>query len=112
MARLSQVFLPRDREFFDLFEEAGANIVRAAQLLERMLDEWPDHGELGRDVVVAPSRAVDEVDPLELAKPGQLAPRVAAMLALHRLHLPPGELVDVTHRDAADVGRELAAELH
>jgi predicted phosphate transport protein (TIGR00153 family) len=52
MARLSQLFAPREREFFDLFEEAGANIVRAAELLERMLDQWPDHGELGRDVVV------------------------------------------------------------
>ena len=27
--------LPREREFFDLFEEAGANIVRAAEMLER-----------------------------------------------------------------------------
>src|ERR671930_974627 len=52
MARLSQFFAPREREFFDLFEEAGANIVRAAELLERMLDRWPDHGELARDVVV------------------------------------------------------------
>jgi uncharacterized protein len=52
MARLSQIFAPREREFFDLFEEAGANIVRAAELLERMLEKWPDHGELGRDVVV------------------------------------------------------------
>ena len=52
MARLSQIFAPREREFFDLFEEAGANIVRAAELLERMLDRWPDHGELARDVVV------------------------------------------------------------
>ena len=52
MARLSQIFAPKEREFFDLFEEAGANLVRAAELLERMLDEWPDHGELGRDVVV------------------------------------------------------------
>ena len=52
MARLSQLFAPREREFFDLFEEAGANIVRAAELLERMLDTWPDHGELARDVVV------------------------------------------------------------
>jgi predicted phosphate transport protein (TIGR00153 family) len=52
MARLSQLFAPREREFFDLFEEAAANIVRAAQLLERMLEQWPDHGELGRDVVV------------------------------------------------------------
>jgi uncharacterized protein len=52
MARLSQLFAPREREFFDLFEEASANIVRAADLLERMLDAWPDHGEMARDVVV------------------------------------------------------------
>jgi predicted phosphate transport protein (TIGR00153 family) len=52
MARLTQLFAPREREFFDLFEEAGANIVRASELLERMLDRWPDHGELARDVVV------------------------------------------------------------
>jgi predicted phosphate transport protein (TIGR00153 family) len=50
MVRLSQLFAPREREFFDLFEEAGANIVRASELLERLLDEWPDHGELARDV--------------------------------------------------------------
>jgi predicted phosphate transport protein (TIGR00153 family) len=52
MARLSQLFAPKEREFFDLFEEAGANIVRATELLERMLQQWPDHGELARDVVV------------------------------------------------------------
>jgi predicted phosphate transport protein (TIGR00153 family) len=50
MARLSQLFAPKEREFFDLFEEAGANIVKAAELLERMLETWPDHGELARDV--------------------------------------------------------------
>jgi uncharacterized protein len=52
MVSLSQLFAPKEREFFDLFEEAGANIVRSADLLERMLDQWPDHGELSRDVVV------------------------------------------------------------
>jgi predicted phosphate transport protein (TIGR00153 family) len=52
MARLSQLFAPREREFFDLFEEAGANIVRAAELLERIIAEWPDNAELQRDVVV------------------------------------------------------------
>jgi predicted phosphate transport protein (TIGR00153 family) len=52
MARLSQLFAPKEREFFDLFEEAGANIVRAAELLERMLEHWPDQGELSRDVLV------------------------------------------------------------
>ncbi len=52
MARLSQLFAPKEREFFDLFEEAGANIVRASELLERMLRDWPDGAELARDVVV------------------------------------------------------------
>jgi predicted phosphate transport protein (TIGR00153 family) len=52
MSRLSQIFAPKEREFFDLFEEAGANAVRAAGLLEQMLEQWPDHGELLRDVVV------------------------------------------------------------
>jgi uncharacterized protein len=52
MPRLSQLFAPKEREFFDLFEEAGANIVLAAELLERMLKNWPDGAELARDVVV------------------------------------------------------------
>jgi predicted phosphate transport protein (TIGR00153 family) len=50
MARLSHLFAPREREFFDLFEEAGANIVRASGLLERLLEDWPDHGDLAREV--------------------------------------------------------------
>src|SRR3954451_23680852 len=52
MSRLSGLFASREREFFDLFEEAGRNCLRAAQLLESMLAEWPDHGEMMRDVVV------------------------------------------------------------
>ena len=52
MVELSKLFAPKEREFFDLFEEAGANIVRAAGLLERMVEDWPDHGALARDVVV------------------------------------------------------------
>ena len=52
MVQLSKLFAPKEREFFDLFEEAGANIVRAGGLLERMIQEWPDHGELARDLVV------------------------------------------------------------
>ena len=52
MSRLSQIFAPKEREFFDLFEEAGNNCVRAAELLETMLEQWPDHGGMLRDVVV------------------------------------------------------------
>src|SRR5919199_6040934 len=50
--RLSNVIAPRDREFFDLFEEAGGNIVRAADLLEQMLRDYPDHADLARDILI------------------------------------------------------------
>ena len=52
MAGLSRLFAPREREFFDLFEEAGRNIVQSGEILENMLDRWPDHGELARDIVI------------------------------------------------------------
>src|SRR4051794_38174616 len=44
MGRLGQLFAPKEREFFDLFEEAARNAVRAAELLERLLEHWPDGG--------------------------------------------------------------------
>ena len=51
--RLSSVLAPRDREFFDLFEEAGGNIVRAADLLDRLLRSYPDRREeLTRDILI------------------------------------------------------------
>ena len=50
--RLSQIFVPREQEFFDLFEEAGGNILRAAELLERMLGTYPEHGDLARDILI------------------------------------------------------------
>src|ERR671933_3074822 len=52
MARLSQVLAPRDREFFDLFEEAGGNIVRAADLLDQMLRSFPERNDLARDILI------------------------------------------------------------
>jgi uncharacterized protein len=44
MGRLGQLFAPKEREFFDLFEEAARNAVHAAELLERLLEHWPDGG--------------------------------------------------------------------
>ena len=53
MARLSQIFVPRDRLYFDLFEEAAGNIVRASDLLDRMLRSYPDRREeLTRDILI------------------------------------------------------------
>ena len=52
MARLSQVFAPKDRAFFDLFEEAARNVLRATQLLDEMLETYPERADLARDIVI------------------------------------------------------------
>jgi len=51
MSRLSQVFAPKDREFFDLFEQAAGNVVGAADLLDQMLRSFPDGAELAKDIL-------------------------------------------------------------
>jgi hypothetical protein len=48
--RITQVFAPRDRVYFELFEEAGRNVMRAAQLLEELLSEYPDNRNLAQDI--------------------------------------------------------------
>ncbi len=53
MSRLTQLFMPREREFYDLFEEAAANVVRAAAMLEEMLESWPEKSELTREILLA-----------------------------------------------------------
>src|SRR5215218_9597760 len=53
MVRLAQVFVPNDREFFDLFEEAAQNILRGADLLDQMLGGWPEKSNLARELLIA-----------------------------------------------------------
>jgi uncharacterized protein len=52
MPRLSGVLVSRDRQFFDLFEEAAGNIHRAADLLDQMLRDYPDKSDLARDILI------------------------------------------------------------
>jgi uncharacterized protein len=52
MGRLGQLFAPKEREFFDLFEEAARNALQAAELLERLLEQWPDGGTALRAEIV------------------------------------------------------------
>jgi uncharacterized protein len=51
MARLAQVFAPRDRIYFELFEEAGLNMLRASSLLDRLLAGYPDTKDLAREIL-------------------------------------------------------------
>ena len=50
--RLSGILAPRDREFFNLFEEAGRNILRASDLLDQMLRGYPENAHLARDILI------------------------------------------------------------
>jgi uncharacterized protein len=47
---MPRLFAHKQPEFFDLFERAGANVARAAELLEQLLDAWPEHSELVREI--------------------------------------------------------------
>jgi len=50
VASIANLLRGRDREFFDLFERAGANIVRAAELLDEMLARYPETADLADDI--------------------------------------------------------------
>ncbi|MEA2459273.1 MAG: uncharacterized protein QOC95_2245 [Thermoleophilaceae bacterium] len=52
MPRLSHLLVSKDRQFFDLFEEAAANILRAADLLDQMLRGYPENAGLSRDILI------------------------------------------------------------
>jgi uncharacterized protein len=52
MASIGQLLRGSDREYFDLFERAAANAVRAAELIDEMLVGFPDTVTLARDIVI------------------------------------------------------------
>ena len=50
MTRISQAFAPRDRAYFELFEEAGRNILHSAELLDTLLSDYPDNKHLAQEI--------------------------------------------------------------
>ena len=50
-ASIANLLRGTDREFFDLFELAGNNIVRAAELLDEMLASYPESQHLAQDIL-------------------------------------------------------------
>jgi predicted phosphate transport protein (TIGR00153 family) len=51
MPRLAEVFTPKDRVYFELFEEAGQNILAATELLDQMLTNFPDSKDLAKQIL-------------------------------------------------------------
>ena len=124
MARLSQVFVPKDREFFDLFEEAALNVARAAEMLQEMLAAFPERASLARDILLAEQEGdrithdifsrlnqtfvtpIDREDIIELAKAlddvTDLTEEVADYLVLYKIEAPmdPAERLTTILKDA------------
>jgi predicted phosphate transport protein (TIGR00153 family) len=50
MPRLTQVLMPHDRVYFELFEEAGQNVLRAASLLDEMMSTYPDSKAIAQQI--------------------------------------------------------------
>jgi uncharacterized protein len=48
--RLSGVFVPKERVYFELFERAGRNVLRAAELLDELLSTYPDRKHLAAEI--------------------------------------------------------------
>ncbi len=132
MSRLSQVFVPKDREFFDLFEEAASNGVRAAELLEEMLRGFPESAHLAREILLCEQEGdrvthdifsrlnqtfvtpIDREDIIELAKAlddvTDLTEEVADYLVLYKIEAP----MDQAQRLATilrDAARQVAAAM-
>ena len=52
MASLTNLLRANDRELFELFDRDGANMVRATQLLDEMLRNFPDSQSLAREILI------------------------------------------------------------
>jgi uncharacterized protein len=132
MARLSQLFMPREREFYDLFEEAGANIVKAATMLSEMLESWPEKQELVKEILLAEQEGdrithdiihklnatfvtpIDREDILALASGLDdildFTEEVADFLGLYRIEAPMDQAVDLA-KVLLEACRQIAAAL-
>jgi len=119
MGRLSSIFVPKDREFFDLFEEAAGNSVRAADLLDQMLRGWPDTADLAREILICEQDGdrithdiikrinatfvtpIDREDILELASAlddvVDFTEEVADMLGLYKIEAPMEQSQRLAH---------------
>jgi len=119
MARLSQVFAPKDRVFFDLFEESAGNVLRAAELLDEMLRSFPEQGGLARAILLCEQEGdritydiiqrlnstfvtpIDREDILELASGlddiVDLTEEVADYLGLYRIEAPMEQAQRLAH---------------
>ena len=130
--RLSNVLSSGDRQFFDLFEEAGGNIQRAVGLLEELLAEYPERNELAREILICEQDGdrithdiiqrlnqtfvtpIDREDIYELASGlddvVDFTEEVADYLGLYKIEAPMAqaqELAKVLHQSARQISEAM-----
>jgi len=125
-------FIPREEKFFDLFEESARNLVRAAQLLAQLFEDWEDVEERARQLtelehhgdnithrIIAQLHATF-VTPIDREDIAQLAERMddvmdfmegtAVALVLYKVSQPTErakELADILVRVTSEVGKAI-----
>jgi predicted phosphate transport protein (TIGR00153 family) len=120
--RLSSVIGPRDREYFDLFEEAGGNIARATGLLEEMLRDYPEKNDLAREILICEQEG-DRITHDIIRRLNQTFVTPIDREDIHQLSSALDDVVDYTEEVADYLGlykieapmsqaQELAAVLH
>ncbi len=119
MPRLGNLFAPRDRAYFELFEEAGRNATLAAGLLERLLENFPDSRELAGEILECEHEGdrithdiidrlnhtfvtpIDREDILALASAlddiVDYTEEVADYLGLYRIEAPMDQAISLAH---------------
>jgi uncharacterized protein len=119
MPRLGDLFAPRDRAYFELFEEAGRNATLAADLLERLLENFPDSRELAGEILECEHEGdrithdiidrlnhtfvtpIDREDILALASAlddiVDYTEEVADYLGLYRIEAPMDQAISLAH---------------
>jgi hypothetical protein len=119
MPRLGDLFAPRDRAYFELFEEAGRNATLAAELLERLLEHFPDNRELAGEILECEHEGdrithdiidrlnhtfvtpIDREDILALASAlddiVDYTEEVADYLGLYRIEAPMDQAISLAH---------------
>jgi uncharacterized protein Yka (UPF0111/DUF47 family) len=128
MPRLAQVFVPRDRVYFELFEEAGRNILHTSELLDRLMSDYPDQKELAEEIRACEHEGdrivhdiiqhlnqtfvtpIDREDILALASAlddiVDYTEEVADYLGLYRIEAPMDQAIRLT-RVLKDASREI-----
>jgi predicted phosphate transport protein (TIGR00153 family) len=119
MPRLTQVLMPHDRVYFELFEEAGQNALRAASLLDEMMATYPDSRAIAPQITECEHEGdrithdiihrlnqtfvtpIDREDILSLASAlddiVDFTEEVADFLGLYKIEAPMDQAIKLTH---------------